>query len=838
MSVEVARMTNRSGRKRGGSRIAWWTTGGALCVATVLGGWPMHAADEPTPLAVSSTAKPDDAKTGAAAKSDSPASVDSAPASKPSGSATAAVRHWCYQPIQRPALPAVQALEQVQNPIDQLILARLEKLGLKYSPEASRAELLRRLKFDLLGLPPTPEEQTEFANDRSPDAYERLVERFLSSPHYGEKWGRLWLDAVGYADTAGYNADPLRPLAYQYRDYVIAAFNRDLPFDQFVTQQIAGDELQPDNRDALIATGFLRMPPDESNASDVLLARQDQLNQITASVGAVLLGQSLGCAQCHDHKYDELTQRDFYSLQAFFAAVIPVDSLLTGDIATRQKNEAVVRQWLAETAAVREARHQLLVNARKRAASDKRLRYQEIIWTALDTPREQRTAFQHQVCFFAERQVENDYKEKELLATLTAAEKEQWATLQKQMQQLAQRKPRPKEAVDGMSATDGTAMPETFLLAGGNYLKPLDRLEPAFPAVIGDLGIDLPAAAGAPVGTRPTDGSASLATGRRSRLARWLTSLQNPLVPRVISNRLWQGHFGIGLVENSNDFGVQTPVPALPELLDWLAAELIDPQAAAGDAAGRSGAWSLKRMHRLIVSSQAYRQSTVRDDRQADLTAATSADPANHLFWHYPRRRLEAESLRDAILAVSGELNAAFYGPGVKPELPVQFGKSSWEPSVQRSDRFRRSVYIQVKRNLLYPMLQAFDLPDTFESCARRAVTTTAPQALTLLNSELVLAPAQRLAGKLLRDNPQAELDPLVDQLYRVTLSRSPTTDEVSTASRFIEQQTRLLKERAQTDPVPLLPQPFPKFLDPERGAAIVDLCHAILNSNEFVYVD
>ena len=412
MSVEVARMTNRSGRKRGGSRIAWWTTGGVLCVAMVLGGWPMHAADEPTPLAVSSAAKPDDAKTGAAAKSDSPASVDSAPASKPSGSATAAARHWCYQPIRRPALPAVQALEQVQNPIDQLILARLEKLGLKYSPEASRAELLRRLKFDLLGLPPTPEEQTEFANDRSPDAYERLVERFLSSPHYGEKWGRLWLDAVGYADTAGYNADPLRPLAYQYRDYVIAAFNRDLPFDQFVTQQIAGDELQPDNRDALIATGFLRMPPDESNASDVLLARQDQLNQITASVGAVLLGQSLGCAQCHDHKYDELTQRDFYSLQAFFAAVIPVDSLLTGDIATRQKNETVVQQWLAETAAVREARHQLLVNARKRAASDKRLRYQEIIWTALDTPREQRTAFQHQVCFFAERQVENDYKEK------------------------------------------------------------------------------------------------------------------------------------------------------------------------------------------------------------------------------------------------------------------------------------------------------------------------------------------------------------------------------------------------------------------------------------------
>jgi hypothetical protein len=328
-------------------------------------------------------------------------------------------------------------------------------------------------------------------------------------------------------------------------------------------------------------------------------------------------------------------------------------------------------------------------------------------------------------------------------------------------------------------------------------------------------------------------------SGRRSALAHWLSDSRNPLVPRVIVNRIWQGHFGRGLVENANDFGTQTGPPTHPALLDWLTSEFIatTPDSAAPSTQGPAGsrtAWSLKRLHRLIVTSAAYRQSTTRAAGEPP-----DADPGNRLYGHFPRRRLSAESLRDALLAVSGRLNRALRGPGVSPELPNGFSKrEAWKVSSDPADRARRSIYILSKRNLPYPLLEVFDLPDMHESCARRTQTTVAPQALMLLNSELVLDYAQSFAGRLLRDNPQAEFDRAIRDAYRLAFAREVADDELTLAVRFLENQKSLAATRRAAGQPLLIPRAFPKFLDPARAAALVDFCHALLNASEFLYVD
>ena len=746
--------------------------------------------------------------------------------------------HWAYQPIRRPVLPAVSQVELVRNAVDVFLLSRLEAAGLSFSPPASKIELLRRAKFDLLGLPPTPEETAEFLADEASDAYERLIDRLLASPHYGEHWGRYWLDIVRYAETAGYNADPLRPLSWKYRDYVVQSLNEDKPYDRFVQEQLAGDELFPDDPQAVLATGYVLLWPDESNASNILLARQDALNDLTANVGSVFLGLSIGCCQCHDHKFDPLPQQDFYRLQAFFSGIVRNDKSPVGTPVQLATYNAALARWRDETAPVRDELHRLEYQARVKAAGDRRMKFPAVVLAAIDTPLENRTTYQRQIAFWSERQME--IKEEVVTANLTAEQVQRRAELQRQLAEWEQKKPQPPAEVSGMIVGELEKVPPaTHRLAGGSYDKPLEAVTPGFLSILFAGSAEF----AGNNGQAQVESPHSRTSGRRSALARWLTDRANPLPARVIVNRIWQGHFGRGLVDNANDFGNQTADPSHPELLDWLAAEFSAPTPTlAKDGLGglREGApWSLKTLHRLLLTSTAYRQST---DRQSTAVAPLhgfEVDPGNRLYWHFDRRRLAAESIRDTFLSVAGGLDTTIHGPSVFPELPSDFSKrEAWKVSAGASDRSRRSIYIHAKRNLPYPLLEAFDLPDMHESCARRTQTTVAPQALMLLNSELVLDYARAFAGRLLHDNPNAELRRLVNSAYVLAFGRKPTDDEVAAAESFIARQQSLIElERPSGRPL-LLPRGFPKFLDPPLAAAITDFCHALMNANEFVYVD
>jgi hypothetical protein len=770
-------------------------------------------------------------------------------------------QHWAFQPVRRPGIPHVRHADLVRTPVDAFLLARLEEKGLSFSPPSTKRELIRRVTFDLIGLPPAPYEIEAFLSDEAPDAYERLVERLLESPHYGERWGRYWLDVVRYAETAGYNADPLRPLAWKYRDYVVRALNDDTPYDRFVQEQIAGDELFPDDPQALLGTGYTLLWPDESNASNILLARQDSLNDLTANVGSVFLGLSIGCAQCHDHKFDPLPQKDFYRLQAFFSGVLRGDRAAVGTSAELAAHQDELARWREATESLRSALHRLEFEARVKASGERRMKFPAVVLEAIDTDPMHRTAYQRQLAFWSERQME--IKEEVVTAALSDDQKDQRAELRRQLAEWEQKKPKPPAEVAGMIVEELTATPPaTHRLAGGSYDKPLEEVTPGFLSVLSPSG-----GADAPI-VAPHPHS----SGRRTALARWLTDPANPLPPRVLVNRIWQGHFGKGLVANANDFGTQTPPPSHPQLLDWLAAEFINPQprtAASGgpltapplSKGGRGGSgesvnpatkseirnpksaipsrpWSLKSLHRLLVTSTAYRQSV--EPTEADARSRSAqADPSNRLYWHFDRQRLGAEQIRDSLLSIAGLLDTTVYGPSVYPELPPDFSKrEAWKVSADSAHRVRRSIYIHSKRNLPYPLLEAFDLPDMHESCARRTQTTVAPQALMLLNSDLVLSYAESLAGRLLRDNPRADLPPLIQSAYGLAFGRPPTDDEIVAARDFIARQQSLVEsERAPGRPL-LLPRPFPKFLDPSLAAALTDFCHALMNANEFVYVD
>lgn len=739
--------------------------------------------------------------------------------------------HWSFRTVAAPAVPNVKHRDQVRNPVDAFLLSALEQRGLQLAPPASRRELIRRATFDLTGLPPTPAEISAFVADNGPDAYERLVDRLLASPRYGEHWGRFWLDVVRYAETAGFNADPVRPLAWKYRDWVIQALNGDLPFNTFVEQQIAGDELFPDDTQAVLATGYILMWPDESNASNILLARQESLNDLTGNIGSVFLGVSIGCAQCHDHKFDPIPQRDFFRLQAFFTGLVRCDQAPVAALPELIAWQKQYDEWLRASDPVRQELHKLEAEARVKAAGDRRMKFPQVVLEAIDTPPELRSTMQRQLAFWCERQM--GITEEGINANIPADLKARRDELRQQYAQWQAKRPRPPGEIEGMVAgeLDGTP-PATHVLAAGSYNKPLDEVQPGFPSFVA-TGSTTDARIAAP---HPKT------SGRRSTLARWLSSPQNPLVPRVIVNRVWQGHFGRGLVDNGNDFGNQTGLPTHPELLDWLASTFVAVETDEGSAAKqpRPGlGWKLKSLHRLLMLSQAYRQAGEGAVAPEMLSTALEADPGNQLYWHFDRRRLSAEAIRDSLLSVSGRLNPAQLGPSVWPELPRDFTlREAWKVSAAESDRQRRSVYIHAKRNLPYPLLEAFDLPDMHESCARRSQTTVAPQALMLLNSDLVLNLARQLAGELLRENPHAESSRLIGELYARVLGRAPDTDELPATASFLERQTLLLAARAHAGERLLLPGGMPKFLDPARGAAVVDLCHAILNANEFLFVD
>lgn len=722
-------------------------------------------------------------------------------------------RHWSFEAIQQPAVPDLVARERVRTPIDAFVLRRLEARSLTLSPPASRVEFIRRAKFDLLGLPPTPGEIDAFVGDPSVNAYERLIDRLLADPHYGESWGRKWLDLVRYAETAGYNHDPARPMAWKFRDYVVRTFNADVPFNRFVCQQLAGDEMFPEDVDAQIATGFLRMWPDESNASNVALARQDALNDLTGNVGSVFLGLSIGCAQCHDHKFDPIKQHDFYRLQAFFAGIVPVEQAPVGSSRAMAEYHHRLDQWEAQTQAIRDDLYRVTSTARAHAARERRKRFPADVLAAIDTPPDERTALQRQLYFWSDRQI--SVTDKQILTQMSPRDRQRLPDLRKKVGQVEAGRPQPPLTAEVMATAEVPGpVPKTFLLAGGSYDKPIREVQPGFLSVLSD--------APEPVAkiTPPLAG----VTGRRSTLARWLTDPANPLVARVIVNRIWQGHFGRGLVDNANDLGTQTAAPTHPELLDWLAKQFV------------ASGWDIKALHRLIMTSEVYRQASYRQRADEPVPQAAKIDGENRLYWHYGRRRLTAEQIRDSILAVSGRLNERLEGPSVRPPLPKSFAKSdAWRVTKSRFEQDRRSVYIFAKRNLPFPLLKAFDLPDMHESCARRTSTIIAPQALALFNDDFVVDGADALARRLIREAPSDDWHLRIALAYRTTFGRTPADDEISDAMNFLHAQAARIPpehERLADDGAAAGPD------EAALRTAFADLCHALLNANEFLFVE
>ncbi len=727
---------------------------------------------------------------------------------------TAAERqHWSLQAVKKPQVPAVANRDRVRTPIDAFVLKQLESRQLTFSPRANRAELIRRVKFDLLGLPPTPAEIDQFERDRSEHAYERLVDRLLADPHYGESWGRLWLDLVRFAETAGYNHDPVRPLAWKYRDYVVRSFNQDVPYNRFLCQQIAGDELFPESVDAQIATGYLRMWPDESNASVVALARQDALNDLTGNVGSVFLGLSIRCAQCHDHKFDPIKQHDFYRLEAFFSGIVPVEHVAIGQSDALADYQRRLDQWETKTRALRDDLYRLTSTARACAARERRKRFPADVLAAIDTPPDERTGLQRQLYFWSDRQI--TVSESQILAQMSPPDRQRLPELRREVAALEATRPQPPKSADVM-ATDEVPgpIPATFLLAGGSYDKPLREVKPGFLSALS------PEAEPAATIVPPLAG----VTGRRTALARWLTDPVNPLVARVIVNRIWQGHFGRGLVENANDFGTQTPPPTHPQLLDWLAHQFV------------ASRWDIKALHRLILTSEVYRQAAYHHRADEPTPLAAKIDPENRLYWHQSRRRLSAEQVRDAILSVSGRLNEKLEGASVRPPLPKSYPKvDSWKVTRSRAEQDRRSVYIFAKRNLPFPLLQAFDLPDMHESCARRTATIIAPQALALFNDEFVVDCGDALARRIVHEEMSHNWKACIAAAYRTTFGRVPEEDEMTTAINFLRTQAgRIPVEHEQLADEGAAANPDETAL----RTAFSDLCHTLLNANEFLFVE
>ncbi len=700
---------------------------------------------------------------------------------------------WAFSTPHRPTLPAVRDAAWIANPIDRFILARLEAEGLSPRPRAARLTLLRRVTLDLTGLPPTLEEQEAFLADSSADAYRKVVDRLLDSPRYGERWARHWLDLVRYAETDGFKADDHRPNAFRYRDYVIRALNADLPYDRFVRQQLAGDELEPDNPDALIATGFNRLWPDEYNAANLEQRRQEILDDMTDVTGLVFLGLTVGCARCHDHKFDPIPQADYFRLQAFFASFQPRDDLMAADPAEQRAYKERLAAWEEATRALRAEMDALTARKREDLRKYALTKFRPEIQQAYLTPEAQRTPYQQQIAQMAEKQLVR--AEKDAPGKLPAEQKKRYQELE---QRLAASKPEPPQPLPvAMALTDvGPKAPPTYLLAGGDWRNPRAEVQPGFLECLAEMKSEAPSAP-----LRDTE--------RRATLARWLTRPEHPLTARVLVNRLWQHHFGRGIVGTPNDFGVQGEAPTHPELLDWLAVELTE------------HGWSLKYLHRLMVTSAAYCQDSVLDRTDPAVVRAQALDPENKLLWHARRARQEGEVLRDGMLSLSGDLNLRMYGPSARPRLPESLGSYSWKPDARVEDQNRRSVYVLAKRNLRYPLFDVFDLPDQHNSCGRRSRTTTAPQALLLLNGDFTLERARRWSTRLLAEHGD-DLPALVKRAYRVAFGRPATAGETELALTFLREQAARLHSG---DASP-------------RAAAVADFCHALLNANEFLYVD
>jgi len=624
--------------------------------------------------------------------------------------------HWAFVKRSTPTVPMFPvAADQAwaKTPMDAFILQRMQREGLKPSPPADRATLIRRLYFDVIGLPPSPQAVEAFLKDKSPDAYAKLVEKLLASPQYGERWGQHWLDVVRFAETDGFEYDTHRNDAWRYRDYVIKSFNEDKPYDRFVMEQLAGDELDKQNDELLIASGFNRLGPLRKNAGnqEVASSRNEVLTEMTNVIGSAFLGVTIGCARCHNHKFDPVRQSDYYRIQAYFAGVYDKDipKASEAEQATRKAKADPIDKEITK------------VNG-------------EIL---------------------------------KLNGKTDAASMEQQEALKKKLEALQDQLPPPLPALHSVTDLPEKKSP-IHLLTRGEYDKK-----------------------GARVGMRPLgvlleNGTPELPDNTakpRAELAKWIVDPNNPLTARVMVNRIWQYHFGRGIVATANDFGRMGARPTHPELLDYLANELV------------SHNFSVKHIHRLILNSNTYQQAAwVSIDHKYKLHALTK-DPENKFLWHFSRQRLEAEQLRDAMLSVSGTLNPKQGGPSVMVAIDpglvnLLYKPSQWVPAKDSREHARRTIYLIAKRNLRLPMMEVFDAPDMQASCARRESSTHAPQALELMNGTFANEQAEAFA-KRLETEAGPNLRKQIDLGYRLVAGRPAKAKEIQFALEFLKTQPK-----------------------------------------------
>ena len=720
---------------------------------------------------------------------------------------------WSLQPVKRSAVPAVKDKTWVKTPIDAFVLAKLEEKDLKPNPTADRVTLLRRASIDMTGLPPTQEEIQQFQNDKSPNAWEKVVDRLLASPAYGERWARHWLDVVRYADSNGFKADEARPNIWRYRDYVIKSLNEDKPYDRFVKEQVAGDELYPGNNEALVAMGFNRHWIDESNSSTLFLRRQETLDDMTTVTAETFLGLTFGCARCHNHKFDPILQKDYYRLQAFFANTGTGDGPLPiEDAVARKKYDQQQAVWEEKTKDIRAEIAKIEEPLRQEKLKTGSDYYQPEVKEAIFMDPAKRDPMQAMLAHTAYPLIDfTQGPNSKRLRLLKEDEAKRYAELNKQLAEFDSLKPAPLPEAQFMIDLSAQA-PPTHILRGGNLDVKGDEVQPGFLSILDPSDAKI-----APLAN---------STGRRTALAAWLTDARNPLVARVMVNRIWNYNFGRGIAATPGDFGRMGSRPTHPELLDYLASAFVD------------NGWSIKKMNRMILLSNTYQQSS---EFQAK---AAEADPDNKLMWRYGRHRMEAEAVRDSMLAVSGLLNPQMGGPGVFPPVPpgtvsAASSYSRWSVEKDEAQNNRRSVYIFVKRNLRYPMLQEFDSANTFESCDFRKNTVTPSQSLDLLNNGLILDWAQAFAGRVLNDNGLTP-DAQVERAFKLAYGREPSAEEKKLASDFLAKQSAIMAQRLAggEKTKPPLPANMPPGIDPARAAALVDLSQMLMDSNEFLYVN
>jgi mono/diheme cytochrome c family protein len=715
--------------------------------------------------------------------------------------------HWSFQEIARPTPPVVRNPAWARNAIDDFVLAKLESEAIAPSPEAGKRQLIRRLSLDLTGLPPTPEEVRDFLADTHPDAYDRLVDRLLASPHYGEKWARYWLDLARYADSDGYEKDRTRPWAWRYRQWVIEAFNRDLPFDEFTIEQLAGDLLPHRNQDMLVATGFNRNTlTNREGGTDPEQFRDEQVLDRAATLGTVWLGLTVGCAQCHDHKYDPIAQKEFYQLAAFFNTEDEADvpAPLAGEVGPwmaarpeyqRKRRELLEQYKIPEAQADWENKLRYAV-AHKGEHEDWDFAYGEFTHTVDNAAKvlflepTKRSEVQQLAVTDVFLSSCGNLFPKDYCAGLKLGE------LRAKLNDLRAAAP---EISYAPVLIESDTPRQTYVHIKGDWREHGAEVEPNTLAVLPPLGVSPEPA--------------------RLRLARWLVSPDNPLTARVAVNRIWQELFGRGIVRTSEDFGAQGDLPTHPELLDWLASEF------------RDGGWSMKQMVRLMVRSATYRQAS---NARPELEAR---DPDNALLARQARLRLPAELIRDEALASAGLLDLRIGGRSVKPPQPKGVAELSYAGSVKwvestGADRYRRGLYIHFQRTSPYPQLMNFDAPSADLSCTRRERTDTPLQALNLMNDTVFFEAAQGLALRVMREGGPSFGDRL-DYAYLVTLGREPNDRERARMERYFSQTRSGLAGDAQA-----VADLFPNQVEGVAqldAAAWVELSRVMLNLDEFI---